>query len=93
MCWVHEWAKAINSIEWAKIHVERARIKVKKRGLGGATQECDKLIDTLQASQDQLKSLIEKYGIFKTNDAESLIHSMTSGRTKAGKIEAWVKTN
>jgi len=32
MCWVHEWAAANNSLEWAKIHIERASVRTKKRG-------------------------------------------------------------
>ena len=33
MCWKQEWAMAINNLQMARIHIERAQEKLKKRQL------------------------------------------------------------
>lgn len=93
MCWKHEWAKAVNNLEWAKIHTERARIKVERRNLSEAAQTCANLIGELDDIQGQLRKLIEVYGISTKKDAPSVERNLKGRRIKAGKIAAWVKTN
>jgi len=63
MCWKLEWARAINNLEWAKKHIERARDKVEKRNLGQAAGECTAMLVFLSGIQLQLKDLIDEYGI------------------------------
>lgn len=93
MCWKHEWAKAINNLNWAKIHVLRARTKVQKRGMDNATKRCDELLKTLTDAQQNLKCMIDSFGISKKTSAPSLDKLMSGSRKKRGKVEAWVNTN
>jgi len=90
-CWKHEWARAINNIEWAKIHVRRARLKVEKRGMNCAAGECDIILSTLEEAQETLKDLINVYGISQKASPSSLDRHMKGQRTKRGQVEAWVK--
>lgn len=93
MCWKHEWARAINNLEWAKIHIERAQIKVKKRNRIIATNTCEELIELLKEAQDTLKDLIVMEGISMKEKAPSLEKRMKGSRVKSGQVEAWVKSN
>ena len=93
MCWKHEWARAVNNLEWAKIHIERARAKVEKRNLSLPAGECTAMIVMLSGIQEGLKDLIKTYGISKKGAARSLEKHMEGRRTKSGKIAHWVRTN
>jgi len=93
MCWKHEWAKAVNNINWALIHIERARIKVDKRGLKGAADLCEELMDDLKGTQEELKILIKDYGISKKRRSPTLQKHMKGQRRRAGKVQAWVQKN
>jgi len=91
LCWVHEWAKAINSLEWAKIHVKRAAEKTEKRGLKEAAEVSRDIIKTLESKQWVLKNLIEDFGIFREQNALSLQLHMQGKRVKSGKVHEWVE--
>ncbi len=63
MCWKYEWAKAVNNLNHAIVHVERARKKIHKRLLRN-----EKTLKTLNKSKEHsgpkslapVKALIEK---------------------------------
>ena len=93
MCWKHEWARAINNLEWAKIHIQRAKVKVQNRNLVTAAEVCERLAENLEELQGELKNLIRLYGISKKQGAESLEKHMRGRRVKSGKVMAWVKAN
>ena len=93
MCWKHEWARAVNNLEWAKIHIQRAREKVTLRNLDLAAGECTAMLVMLTGIQEGLKDLIEEYGISKKARASSLETHLKGRRVKSGKVAAWVKTN
>jgi uncharacterized protein YxjI len=69
---MHEWAKAWRHIEYAIIHIERARLKMefrakrfpgKKDKYIDAMTWNDNLIKTLRSVQRDLLALIDEYGI------------------------------
>ena len=84
MCWKDEWAKAVNNIEWAIIHTDRAQSKLEKRGNSPGVDECKEVITELRQSQEQLKSMIEKYGIRKKENAVMAKRSMAGHRISRG---------
>lgn len=90
MCWKHEWARAVNNLEWAKIHIERAKLKVEKRGMDKATRSCEELLETLDNAQMNLKCMIDSFGISKKETAVSLEKHMEGRRVKTGRIVSWV---
>jgi len=63
MCWKNEWARAVNNVESAKIHIRRARAKVECRGLFEAVERCDNAIQWLERIQENLNKLIADFGI------------------------------
>lgn len=93
MCWKHEWARAVNNLNWANIHIERAKVKVEKRGTLEAAAKCQLLIEKLAAIQEELKDLIENYGISRKKKSTSMEGHMKGRRKKRGKIKQWVKKN
>ena len=93
MCWKHEWARAVNNLNWAKIHIERAKVKVEKRGALDAGAKSQLLIERLAAIQEELKALIENHGISRKKKSSSMEGHMKGRRKKRGKIEEWVSKN
>jgi len=91
MCWKNEWAKAINNLNWALIHIERARIKVERRNNSEAVQECRLLTLNLKCVQDRLKNLIDQHGIRRVDGSITTERQMRGQRTKRGEVEAWVQ--
>lgn len=94
MCWKYEWARAVNNLNYAITHVERARAKIHKRLLRNektlrkmsqskrynypcylepvqtlieknreAEEQCKQIIADFIKRQDQLRHMIEVYGI------------------------------
>lgn len=93
MCWKHEWAKAVNNINWALIHIERARIKVERRNNSEVAMECACLIGTLTNAQTRLKNLIDQHGISGVKGSKSTEKHMRGQRRKRGDVQAWVQKN
>jgi len=91
MCWKNEWARALNNINWALIHIERAKVKVEKRNNSEAAQECSCLIGTLSNVQTRLKDLIAEHGISRVKGSTSTEKYMRGQRRKRGKIQPWVQ--
>jgi len=81
MCWVYEWARALNNLTWAIIHIERARAKTEKRGLKDATVKSKVIIDYLQNFQEELGVLISTYGI-KRNPKAPTIRKLARGQRR-----------
>jgi len=93
MCWKNEWAKAVNNINWALIHIERAKIKVERRNNSEAALESACLIGTLTNVQTRLKNLIDEHGISRVYDSKSTEKHMKGQRRTRGKVQAWVQKN
>ncbi len=93
MCWKHEWARAVNNLEWAKIHVQRAIIKTTKRHMHYATARGEKLLQELTRIQEELKEMVDTYGISTKQAAKSVKENMDGRRKKRGKVQDWVEHN
>ena len=85
MCWKDEWAKAVNNLEWAIIHTERAQGKLEKKRRFPGVDKCEEIIADLRQKQEQLKELIETYGITRTENPAMANISMVGRRTSRGK--------
>lgn len=83
MCWKFEWARAINNLNRAILHINRAREKVEKRSERAklpevkfkwnlATRKCKLLITVLQSVQRDLDKLIEEFGIKRKAHAQTI---------------------
>jgi hypothetical protein len=98
MCWKQEWASAVNNLNWAIRHTERAKAKLEARIAGfenytlgesevekarqGAA-ECEALITNFKNSQERLKRLIEVVGISRTDNPARTRILMTGRRGQA----------
>jgi len=85
MCWKDEWAKAVNNLSWAIIHTERAQVKLEKKRRFPGVDECKEVITDLRQRQEQLKEMIEKYGITRAEKPAMTENSMAGRRTSSGK--------
>lgn len=83
MCWKQEWASAVNNLNWAILHTERAKMKLEKRVKGFEKYtlsaedvekarmgviECEALIVNFKESQEKLKRLIDEVGIWRQDN-------------------------
>jgi len=84
MCWKQEWAMAINNLNWAIIHVQRAQVKVRKRQLTAADVQSTDIVQRLRQTQEELKRMIDSYGIKRTPNPARVQELMTGKRTVKG---------
>ena len=99
MCWKQEWAAAFNNLQWAIIHTERAKEKLRARStnslkvkltdedIAAATKgfyECENIINRLQREQVMLKWLIENVGLWVKDNPERTRTLMEGRRRKTG---------
>lgn len=86
MCWKNEWARAYRNLQWAIIHIDRAKEKLHTRSINqlkikltpeeiaSSTKgfyECRNIINRLQSEQLMLKWLIENVGLWVKDDSAS----------------------
>jgi hypothetical protein len=98
VCWVHEWAKARRAVLKARVHVERARLKMlfraerfpKKRGdYLEAAKKCEEISARLQEVAEEIMGLIERYGIRRGGkELERLLQP-----PRLQKPEVWAELN
>ena len=55
MCWKHEWAMAINNLQWAIKHIDRAKSSLKKR-----LERNKKNLERHGGKDKQIEALIQK---------------------------------
>ena len=96
MCWKQEWAAAVNNLNWAILHINRAKTKLEKRSLNDlkkplspadidaakkGLEKCKEIIASLEASQEELKWLIENVGLWR-KDSPKRTKVLMAGRRK-----------
>jgi len=100
---MHEWARAFNNLNHAKLHLERARKKVgkrskelklesKRRHYAKAERECSKLLSVMDQAQKDIEGLIYTYGIKQDKELKHLRKLMNPPHKRMGKTKEWEGT-
>ena len=85
MCWKHELARSVNNLNWALIHLNRARDKLHDRRWMDGEARAAEVIETLMKQQQAIRELVEQYGITRKENERSTARHL-DGRRKIREV-------